>query len=399
MKFRRFPLLIFIFLLSIGGCHKKNTQMIMPEKLFELPIGKTETDLAFFADNRIAPLDKVQIKMRDGLIYLLDPNVGKLMEFNSYGEILTLWYNPDKNPKPVLLKEENDVNRAEQKEATKKAFSFRFNQPTAFAVNSQKQIYIADRLPDESTLDSAEFGQALNHVIICFGKTGKAEYILGQEGISGNPFPYITDLSIDKNDCLNISCYTKSGKVFFKYDNKGNLMHKAVINDQMIPSIQKETISRQAEILPTAHPDYILLRTDIYNDRTNGNRSTQSRFLKTIVWVYDLKERSFQGYFNLPNSETKVADTDSWTESSYPVMLSVDGFDHRSNIFLSSIEQEDTERILILNQLSRNIETKRLFTGFEKSLMIKRSVTPEGITLGIVFFPEKAEIYWWRTDL
>lgn len=374
-------------------------QIVMPEELFVLPIGKTETDLAFFTDRQISPLKETQIKMRDGLIYILDPGAGKLMEFNSYGEILTLWYNPDRNPKPVLLKEEKDISRNTEKEATKKAFPFRFYHPTGFAVNSQKQIYIADRLPDESAVDSAEYGLTLNHTVICFGKTGKAEYFLGQEGVSGNPFPYITDISVDKNDCLNITSYTATGKVFFKYDSKGNLLHKTVISDKMIPSVQKETVSRQAEILPATNSDNILIRTDLYSERSNSNSTVHYDFLKTVIWAYDLKENSFRGYFNLPNTETKVSDTASWAENSYPVMLSTDGFDHRGNLYFSSIEQEDTERVLILNQISRNIETKRIFTGFEKSIMLKRFVTPEGIILGIVFYPEKAVIYWWRTDL
>ena len=80
-------------------------------------------------------------------------------------------------------------------------------------------------------------------------------------------------------------------------------------------------------------------------------------------------------------------------------MLTTDGFDHRGNLYFSSIEQQDIERVLILNQISRNIETRRIFTAFEKSIMIKRFVTPEGIILGIVFYPDKAEICWWRTDL
>ncbi|MDY3938836.1 MAG: hypothetical protein SOZ27_00955 [Spirochaetia bacterium] len=399
MKYCRFLLPAFLALIPVAGCRDKNTQLIMPEKLFELPIGKTETDLAFFNSNRVSPLTETQIKMRDGLIYILDPGTNKLMEFNSYGEILTLWYHPDENPKPALLKEESDVDRDSQKEATKKAFPFRFHHLTGFAVNSQKQIYIADRLPRESALDSAEYGLSLNQNVVCFSKTGKAEYILGQEGISGNPFPYITDISVDRNDCLNITCYTKSDKVFFKYDSKGNLLSKTVISDKMIPAIQKDSVSRQAEILPTANPDHILIRTDIYGERTNSNNTVHYDFMKTVMWVYDLKQNAFQGYFNLPNTETKVADTASWAENSYPVMLTTDGFDHRGNLYFSSIEQQDIERVLILNQISRNIETRRIFTAFEKSIMIKRFVTPEGIILGIVFYPDKAEICWWRTDL
>ena len=80
-------------------------------------------------------------------------------------------------------------------------------------------------------------------------------------------------------------------------------------------------------------------------------------------------------------------------------MLSADGFDLHGNLFFSSIEEPGIERLLILNQFSQDIVTKRIFTGFEKILLMRRCVSPEGITVGIVFTEEKAEIYWWRTDL
>ena len=138
MKIFRTLLFVLTGAAAAIGCRSGETRLIMPEKLFELPIGKTETDLAFFTDNRSPSLQNVRIKMRDGLIYVMDPGVNKLMEFNSYGEILTLWFDPELNPPPTLLKE----NAEPGKEVTKKAFAFPFHRITEFAVNSQKRIYI-----------------------------------------------------------------------------------------------------------------------------------------------------------------------------------------------------------------------------------------------------------------
>ncbi len=395
MKIFRTLLFVLTGAAAAIGCRSGETRLIMPEKLFELPIGKTETDLAFFTDNRSPSLQNVRIKMRDGLIYVMDPGVNKLMEFNSYGEILTLWFDPELNPPPTLLKE----NAEPGKEVTKKAFAFPFHRITEFAVNSQKRIYIVDRRPFENAVVSTEYGVPLVCTVICFGKTGEAEYTLGQEGISGNPFPFITDISVDNRDCLNITCRTKNGSVFFKYDDNGTLLYKADFPDRSVPSVQKETVSRQGEILPAQTPSRIFIRTDVYTEHSDKTNSADFDFLKTVVWVRNLEKNKFEGYFNLPNTETKTVGSALSEEAVYPVMLSADGFDLHGNLFFSSIEEPGIERLLILNQFSQDIVTKRIFTGFEKILLMRRCVSPEGITVGIVFTEEKAEIYWWRTDL
>ena len=176
MKIFRVLLLVLTGAVAAVGCRSGQTRLIMPEKLFELPIGKTETDLAFFTDGHTPSPQDIRVKMRDGLIYVMDPGVNKLMEFNSYGEILTLWFDPELNPPPTLLKE----NAEPGKEVTKKAFAFSFHRITDFAVNSQKRVYIADRRPFENAVVSTEYGLPLVCTVICFGKTGEAEYTLGQ---------------------------------------------------------------------------------------------------------------------------------------------------------------------------------------------------------------------------
>lgn len=395
MKFHHLLFCGIIFLSIILGCRNREAQLIMPEKLFELSIGKAETDLSYFTQKHISSINNIKIKMRDGLIYILDGNLDKLMEFNSYGEILSLWYDPTKNPQPTLLRENTEENIT----ATKKAFPLSFHNAIDFAVNSQKQIFLVDSLPVEKAPLSPEYGLTLNNQIICFNKEGIAEYILGQEGIAGTPFPYISDINIDKNDCLNISCFTKTGKLFFRYDKKGHLLHKTQIVDHDIPLLRKDTISRQAEFLPSNSSHELLIRCDTYTINTNSNDMLFYSFYKTILWSYDLNENKFKGYFNLPNTETRVSNSSSLSESTYPVMVSTDGFDHRGNSYFSYIEQNDIERLVILNQFSESIETKRIFTGFENMLMIKRFITPEGIVLAMIFKEDKVEVVWWRTDL
>ena len=75
------------------------------EQLFSVPIGKMEDQLDIYYDGLSSFNDRVRVQMKDGIIFLSNSRGRKVMEFSSYGDLLSLYYNPDFNPKPVLLKE------------------------------------------------------------------------------------------------------------------------------------------------------------------------------------------------------------------------------------------------------------------------------------------------------
>lgn len=59
-------------------------------------MGKAEDQIDLIQLPGMPFKERSRIVMKNGLFYISNGNTGKVMEFNSYGDILTLYYNPEK---------------------------------------------------------------------------------------------------------------------------------------------------------------------------------------------------------------------------------------------------------------------------------------------------------------
>ena len=101
-----FLLVISIFILSLVfmGCGKNSTiQSINETELFSLSYGNFEEQLSVADLNEVGSV-RTGIAMRDGFFYIIDGYAKKTMELNSYGDLLTLFYNEDAEIKTLLEK-------------------------------------------------------------------------------------------------------------------------------------------------------------------------------------------------------------------------------------------------------------------------------------------------------
>ena len=71
--------------------------------LFKMPIGKMEDQLFVQQFDGVNTLSKTRIFMKDGFIFISNGESAKVMEFNSYGDLISLYYSPKVNPVPVIL--------------------------------------------------------------------------------------------------------------------------------------------------------------------------------------------------------------------------------------------------------------------------------------------------------
>ena len=86
-----------IFLLLVitvfYSCEKGKSSSLAREDLFKLSYGKMEDQLDI-VQNPGTPFDTgTKIVMRNGFFYIMNHYAGKLMKFNSYGDIVELYYN------------------------------------------------------------------------------------------------------------------------------------------------------------------------------------------------------------------------------------------------------------------------------------------------------------------
>ena len=104
MKFR-FSIAFFLVCILFSGCdNNTGIRSVERETLFHLEIGKLEDQLALFDLEGTMGIRRSNIAMRDGLFYISDGNGGKILRYNSYGDLLFMIYNEETNPSPLTLR-------------------------------------------------------------------------------------------------------------------------------------------------------------------------------------------------------------------------------------------------------------------------------------------------------
>ena len=109
-RFLRFAIFVFlpvVVLLLALGCSRNQVPVLEEEQLFSLQYGKMEDQVELFLDGS-AVTRKTRLAMRGGLFFIASGYGNRIMEFTSYGDLLTLYYNPAENPRPVMLQSAED---------------------------------------------------------------------------------------------------------------------------------------------------------------------------------------------------------------------------------------------------------------------------------------------------
>ena len=105
----KFSFLAVMILIAATGCHRETLVQYVPrEDLFTISYGKFEDQLIFDNMEYLGEVKPATLYMQDGFFYILSSVSKKVMQFNSYGDLLGIYYNPDTNPAPVFLGEDNN---------------------------------------------------------------------------------------------------------------------------------------------------------------------------------------------------------------------------------------------------------------------------------------------------
>ena len=225
---------------------EKPSVAVKREQLFSLGYGPAEDQLDLFQlDGSKAPL-KTCLVMSEGIFYISNGAGAKVVRYSSFGDPLSMIYNPDKASEPVLLKAVPQKGEAgapppgaDAEGLGRKAVSYPFRAVGEIAVGPNQTVYVEDRLPPERRVQDKDSGAMLDHVVLRFGKDGQFLDYLGQEGIGGTPFPYILGLySMPSDDCVVVSM-TQSGWLVHWFDKAGVLVSSLKLGRDELPMPDK----------------------------------------------------------------------------------------------------------------------------------------------------------------
>jgi hypothetical protein len=391
----------FIAISTISSCFDSTIERMPKEDLFTLSFGKMEDQLDLFQTGSINR--KNSFSMKDGFFYIANGNSSKLLQFTSYGDLLLLLYNsdPDINPVPVVLKSENGEEHGE-KITNRLAVGFPFQDIGEIAADNDANIYVEDSLPREQQIEDAHYGVLLRSRVLRFNRQGKLIDLLGQEGVGGTPFPYISKIYITKQNEPVIICMVPQEYLVYWYSKQGTLLYSLKFNTNNFPK-EKDYITTLDKICPDLSRAVLYFQLSYYTEEIDQSTKTKSTIKDTMtrIYIYDVKNATYSGFIKVPaGPKIKVQNGSNEIEipgPSYELL----GVNENDFFFFIRPESTNDMRLLLLDSSGKEYKTKILSVDdSEKSTLYYKytHMSESGIISSLFCYKDYAKVIQWRTD-
>ncbi|MGI5098453.1 hypothetical protein E4N70_06620 [Treponema vincentii] len=384
-----------VFSLCAVSCGKETTGNLEREHLFSIKYGNFEDQLDLFqlASPYIRP--DSQLAMDDGIFYLSNSSAGKIMRLTSFGDLLALYYNPEKNPQPTFV----DADQTD-KITTRMAVPYPLNHPTYLAVTPSKHLFAVDTVNEERIEYDQTENLALRDTVIHFNEAGEFVDTVGQEGAGGTPFPPIEGLYADSNGGLIVVCRTATGIRVYWYDNTGSLLYKIPIAFSGLPSPYTNEVKGFSS-LDKAVPDFtakkLYIKVDYYREDIDAetNVSAGISYDKSCLYTFNIEEQRYERTIDIvPYEDTEDTSTGVRHVKKVYGLLGVTA----NNWCFLTTPRSDGYMLELIDLHSNKIYTRVLSVSAEELVYNAFNLSSDGILSALLAGDTQAEIVWWKTN-
>ena len=392
-------LLVFIFVFTFFlGCRGDiQITSIEREDLFTLNIGKLEDQIALFNFDGDLGIRRTGIAMQNGLFYISDGNGGKILRYNSYGDLLFMIYNEETNPPPMTLRPLTEGSLV-----TRWAVSHPLFEPGEITVDSRKHIYVRDLLPYEKHGFDTESKALLNSTILHFDADGKFLEYLGREGVGGSPFPRIEKLYTSVRDELAVVCRLPTGWDIYWYNQDGILLFIIQLKSDALPiPPDRDNVFPSMDVIavgPDSRTLYIKVDYYRYTYDESTNMRTGIDQDSSVIWIMNIEDGLWEKYVDVPFFEYSFIEQN--TRTTARMIYSLLGIMKNERIFLI-LPVEGGYSILIVSSESGALGEQH--QGFiqvdnEELKFHVFDLSADGILSGLLVDDWQVKLVWWRTD-
>ncbi|WP_187116193.1 LIC_12708 family protein [Treponema pectinovorum] len=390
---------VWIFLsllcLSFFSCIRSNTVSSIGENsLFKINYGSFEDELNLFNLSLSGSIN-TYMTMQDGFFYIANGESKKIMELNSYGDLLSLYYNEDFTKLPSFA----DSQTAN---STKKAISYPFNSLGPLAVDSKKSLYAVDTLPSDRNEVDSKNRLLLNYVVLRFSSDGKFIDYIGQEGPGGTPFPYIKKIYITKNDELVVVCETNVGPTVYWFNESGFLLYTIPFTEDTVPKLKSDdpdyvSFVSIENVIPDNMDYKLYVQVNYFQNYLDPATKVQSGvdYEKTMLYPLDVETALYEEGLDIPSFEESISGSLSKDVFSVPFEL-LGVTDNGWFFFILPIEKGYLVQMVQPN--GQKILKRSLPLEHSSILYSSLSLSRNGIISALLIKNSQAEISWWRTD-
>jgi len=383
-----------VFVLS-GCTESRSVTALQREPLFSLGYGVLEDELNLFSLDGMAPPQKTRLAMRDGIFFVSNGNAAKVLTLSSFGDLLAMVYDPERNPPPLTL-QYSDAGAAAQGRTAK---PYPFSSPGEIAVDSKRTIFVEDRVPDSRRSYDESMHASLEYVVLRFSRDGEYLDYLGQEGVGGTPFPLLTGLYITTNDDCVVVSLTGTGWTAFRFDARGVLLSTIAVRRDDLPHPPEDVgnIASMDRIVASPDGSGLILKIDYFREVVDTETHTQAgiEFSSSWAWVMDGTTGNYIERYELPAFESMLEQKGD--EVAIPRAWELAGA-AAGVIFLSAADDDGSTYYGLFNTASRTMKRFSLKIEPDETLYAAFSLSPEGILSAILGSRYEARFVWWRFD-
>ncbi|MEI6875182.1 MAG: hypothetical protein WCL50_08645, partial [Spirochaetota bacterium] len=319
---------------------------------------------------------KTRLAMRDGVFYLSNGNAAKVVRFSSFGDVLSLIYNPDRGPEPSIQR-----GRAGERTGRSVA-SYPFRAPGEIAVDSSNRIYVEDRMPPERRVYDKDSGTLFDYAILRFGKDGNFEDYLGQEGIGGTPFPYLVGLYVTEGDDLVIVSVMQDAWLVHWFDAKGGLRGSLKILRSSLPKPVGEVnlLASLDRIIPDSKDRAIILKVDYSREIVDAQTKSHSGIEYAGSWLYrmDLLNGVMADRWEIPTIQQAAMNNENGPNRKSILVPELLGM-ASERFFFVTIDDESHTSIVVFNRLTKALQRYGIEIAPEELYFSTMTLSNEGV--------------------
>ncbi|HAP44200.1 MAG: hypothetical protein A2087_14200 [Spirochaetes bacterium GWD1_61_31] len=393
-------LTLAVLALAVSCRVERGTQLLQREELFELPYGLAADELNLFNLPGNAPPLKTRLAMRDGLFFVVNGNAGKVLTFSSYGDLLGMLYNPERNPEPFGLTKIDSFDLSTSRQSDGRlAASYPFNAPGEIAVDADRRLYIEEHLPLERRYHDEASGAWLDQVVLRFSATGQYLDYLGQEGIGGTPFPFIRRLQITEGDDCVVICQLVDTWLVYWFDNAGMVRHLVELPaaNTPLPEETANLIASLDEVQVAEDGSGLLLKVDYYQELIDQatNLPAEIRFFKTIVWKMDPADGSYRERYDIIPFESELArrNNENIIPRSWSLIGNADGW-----LFFTATDGDGQTYYALFDEATRQVRRFSIEIRADEINYMNFMVSNDKILCALLGSTGAVRVVWWRFD-
>lgn len=377
------------------SCSKNNVvESISETELFTLNYGNFEEQLSISDLNTVGEV-RYGIVMKDGFFYIVDGSSKKTMELNSYGDLLTLFYNEDSQTKELLEKStQNPLSVRHQ-------LGFPFDYPGKIAVDSKKCIYTVCTIP-RNRQEESENGLLYSQAVLRFTRDGSSVEYIGQQGPGGTPFPYIRNIYTTEKDELVVVSNSNEGMIIYWFTSDGFLKNMIPINSKDVPTDDIPETSNEIywsleNVIPDTVENRLYVKIDYYSSYLDEESRVQSgiNYLQTLLYPLDTETGLYGEPVSIPPYEESVVV--DYSRLTYKIPYDFLGVTKNGWKYFI-IKTEKGFNIEMIQNESQRILRRQFDINHEDNLFYTMSVSHEGIITALYIDKNKARVVWYRTD-